>query len=134
MDTKYMRITNDYSDKKENYITKLAYHKCYEQYFDRYLVGEELKTYIAKRKNISILQAEAFLSNDMKKLTFAEIEAYKLKERYENSASEQKFDIESIVVSVEKGLGFMIDRKKMSVDTFYKHLTIFVSNGKKDSK
>lgn len=80
--------------------------------------------------------AEAFLTNDMTKLSLAEIEEYRMSQQYnnENNGDGQSFDIETLIVQVERGLGFMIDRKNMSVDTFYKHLTIFVKDGKKNTK
>lgn len=140
--TKYMAKNKDYDAIKENWQTQVAFEKCYQQYFDKYLITDDLVRFVEKKKKIALLEAEAHLNNRMAQLTLAEIEKQIFIQTYgadklsdePNTDGKKAFDIEAIISSVEKGLGFMIDREKMSVDSFYKHLTNFVRDGKKNKE
>ena len=119
----------------------MAFEKCYQQYFDKYLITDDLIRFVEKKKEIALLEAEAYMNNRMAQLTLAEIKKEVFIQTYgadklsdEPSGEKKEFDIETIISAVEKGLGFMIDRKKMSVDSFYKHLTNFVKDGKKNKE
>ncbi len=140
-DTKYMVKAREYDRIKESLSTQVAFERCYQQYFDKYLITDDLIRFVEKKKEIALLEAEAYMNNRMAQLTLAEIKKEVFIQTYgadklsdEPNGEKKEFDIETIISAVEKGLGFMIDRKKMSVDSFYKHLTNFVKDGKKNKE
>lgn len=129
--TKYMYDTNNYNKVKESKESVLAFEKIYEQYFDKYIINKDFRRWMDQKKLIAIKQAEAYTSGDMSLLTIAEIEEEKYKSFYEKKA-DVKVDLEKTITLLEKHLGFQINRKIMSVDSFFQHLTIFVEgNGEK---
>lgn len=127
-DTKYMYISNNYSKLTQSEASNKAFEVCYEQYFNKFIIDREFNEWMDWKKRIAILEAEAYVGTDKSLLTMAMIEQQRFDTKYPKK--ESSGDLEKTVAIVEKNLGFMINRKEMSVDTFYEHLRIFVKDGK----
>lgn len=126
-DTKYMYQCKNYNKIKQTKQSIDAFEKCYAQYFDKYIIDKEFDEWMSQKKRIAVLQADAYTSGDMSLLTMAQIEQQRFETKY--PVKKNINDLEKTVAIVEKNLGFMINRKEMSVDNFYEHLRIFVKNG-----
>jgi len=103
-DTKYMVKAREYDRIKESLSTQVAFERCYQQYFDKYLITDDLIRFVEKKKEIALLEAEAHINNRMAQLTLAEIKKQVFIQTYgadklsdeapENEA--KPFDIETI--------------------------------------
>lgn len=127
-DTKYIFIAENYSKLKQNEASNKAFEMCYEQYFNKFIIDRDFDEWMSWKKRIAVLEAEAYTGTDKSLLTMAMIEQQRFDTKYPKPKDVS--DLEKTVAIVEKNLGFMINRKEMSVDSFYEHLRIFVKDGK----
>ncbi len=126
--TKYMYVSGNYARHVATAKTDLAFENVYEQYFNKFIIDREFHEWMDWKKRIAVLEAEAYVGTDKSLLTMAMIEQQRFDTKYPQK--KDAADLEKTVAIVEKSLGFMINRKEMSVDSFYEHLRIFVKDGK----
>lgn len=126
-DSKYMYVSGNYAKLVRTMKSDLAFEKIYEQYFNKFIVDREFHEWMEWKKRIAVTEASAYVTGDMSLITMAQIEQQRFDTKYPKKISEG--DLEKTVAIVEKNLGFMINRKEMSVDSFYEHLRIFVKEG-----
>ena len=55
-DTKYMVKAREYDGIKESVETQLAFERCYQQYFDKYLITDDLIRFVEKKKEIAFAE------------------------------------------------------------------------------
>jgi hypothetical protein len=117
-DTKYLFISNDFSKIEENDISRQALLDCYDSYINYFGVDENYRNYIRSLGKIQIARFDAFRKEDKSLLTFVEIDEVEFKNKYPVTEA----DYNKTVVMLERKLGFLIDKKQMTVKEFYLHL------------
>lgn len=96
-----------------------AWRMIYNEFLSKYGLPKEYIRFLNAQEKICLLRLDAYLTGDKTKLTFAEIEAVKLK----NLTNEKRAgDFMSSVIAIERKIGNFMDEKTISVDKFYAHL------------
>lgn len=117
-DSKYLFQADDYSKIYEDNRSRKALLECFDSYIDHFGVDEMYRNYIKGLGKIQIAKFMAYLKEDKTLLTFAEIDEIEHQSKYPTTES----DYNKTIVLLEKKLGFLIDKRKMTTKEFYLHL------------
>ena len=127
-DTKYIYIVDDYSKVTETIDSFNAFDKLYEKFFNEFVMNKEYEAYIQAKKRLMLKIADAYSSEDMSQITFAEIAELEFNAKYETEGESKNFNF--LIAILEKEIGFKINTKEMTLSEFYTHINLFVENQK----
>lgn len=116
--TVYLYKNGDYKNLKETVRSKKAMEQVHSSYIDYFGIDEKYRRYLIEVGKISIKRFDAFKKEDKSMLTFVEIDEQELKSKYPVTEA----DFNKVIAMLEKKLGFIFDKKKMTVKEFYVHL------------
>lgn len=97
------------------------WRKIYDEYIERFGIGDTTLSMLEKEKRIAELQIEKIQTGDENIQTFIEIEEISLN-RKKIEAEQMSVDFYETKANIEKCLGFMINAKICTVIEFYNYI------------
>lgn len=101
--------------------------KLNQQYMNLFGITKKYKDYLRLKKEIALLEMDAFLKNNKTLNLFADVKREKMRELFE--AGDNVTFTES-VGAVERYMGFQVDVRTTSVAKFYTYLKMIKGNGR----
>ncbi len=124
--------TNDYSflllkpgSYGSQYLMSVLWKKLYDQYFEKFGLGENFIATLEKKKEIALLKCERWITSDKSLETFIKVAEVELEEMQSLNAG----DFLETKAYIEKVLNFQINMKQTSVSEFYTYLKTAIEHG-----
>lgn len=128
--------TNNYNllvidnGKVSNKYLILLWKKIYDEYFEKYGLGDAFISILEKKKEIALLKCERWINDDKSLETLINVASLELEELEKVSG----MDFLETKAYIEKTLNFQIDMKRTSVNEYYSYLKIAIENGRNKNK
>lgn len=102
------------------------WRKLYDQYFEKFGLGENFISILEKKKEIAMMKCERWLTGDKSMETMIKVTEIELEELQSINGG----DFLETKAYIEKTLNFQINMKLTSVSEFYSYLKIAIASGR----
>lgn len=103
----------------------LIWKQLYDQYFEKFGLGDTFISILEKKKEIALLKCERWVSGDKSMETEIKVAELEL-DQLENLGGSDFLETKAFI---EKTLNFQINMKETSVSEFYTYLKTAIENG-----